>query len=276
VNVPDAASLNINGNQLTIEAWIKRVADSGYLERIVAKENNGNSYSLQYFLQISDQDKLHFGFAPSGSTYTLVTGTTNLAVGTWYHVAGVYDGSQLRVYVNGNLDGSKAQAGNIYGAAVVGTHPLSLGRLKLFGAYEYGFSGVMDEVKIYNRALDPGEFNPLPGGPGSPASSAAGVGLGKIIAVPNPIREDRVTFKEPGVGGKAVGVATRPMKLEIYDLAGRKVFNTDWLDTNAFEWFLQNNNGETLANGVYIYVVYTMDENGSVKVNSKDKFVILR
>jgi len=143
--------------------------------------------------------------------------------------------------------------------------------------YERYFNGTIDEVKIHDRALDPSEFNlPPPGGPGKPASSVARLGPSKIIAVPNPVREDRVIFKAAAFGGKTVGGITRPMKLEIYDLSGEKVFITDWLDTSTFEWFLQNSKGETLANGVYIYVVYLMGEDGSVRVDSKEKLVILR
>ena len=66
-------------------------------------------------------------------------GRTALEPGRWYHVAGVYDGSERRVYVDGQLDGRAPATGAISGGSA-----MTIGQ---------GFSGLIDEVRVWNRAL---------------------------------------------------------------------------------------------------------------------------
>jgi hypothetical protein len=63
---------------------------------------------------------------------------------TWYHIAGVYDGSTFKVYIDGEEVGSSASNLTI----TKGTDSLYIGSYT--GGYAYGFSGIIDEVKIYN------------------------------------------------------------------------------------------------------------------------------
>jgi hypothetical protein len=82
-------------------------------------------------------------------------------VNVWTHVALTYDGSQLRLYVNGVQVASKARAGAIQ---TPGSNPLWIGGNVPYGEY---FRGVIDEVRVYSRALSAGEIQtdmatPLP------------------------------------------------------------------------------------------------------------------
>jgi hypothetical protein len=65
----------------------------------------------------------------------------------WYHFGGTYDGSKVRIYLNGVLDAEYDVTGNI----VPKSGPLSIGHQDAGGA-EY-FNGIIDEVKVYNRTL---------------------------------------------------------------------------------------------------------------------------
>jgi hydrogenase maturation factor HypE len=69
-----------------------------------------------------------------------------LPINEWSHVATTYDGSYQRIYVNGALVATHAQQGRVNTAA---------GVLRLGGDSVWGerFTGLMDEVRIYNRAL---------------------------------------------------------------------------------------------------------------------------
>jgi hypothetical protein len=76
---------------------------------------------------------------------------TALPLGAWTHLATTYDGVNQRFYVNGALVATKAQTGSI----AAGNQPLRIGGNSVSGEY---FQGVIDEVRIYNRALSAAEI----------------------------------------------------------------------------------------------------------------------
>ena len=71
-------------------------------------------------------------------------------VGSWTHVALTYDGSQLLLYVNGVQVASRAASGAIQSS----TSPLWIGG----NQYGENFTGLIDDVRVYNRALTPAEI----------------------------------------------------------------------------------------------------------------------
>ena len=88
---------------------------------------------------------------PSGwgfvSVATGVYGTGALATNTWTHLATTFDGTTLRLFVNGVQTATQALSGNLR----VSTGALRIGGNAVWGEY---FRGMIDEVRIYNRALD--------------------------------------------------------------------------------------------------------------------------
>ncbi len=81
-------------------------------------------------------------------------GRTPLQTGQWYHVAFTYDGSQIRVYVNGEPDREPVPR---VGELETNDLPLLIGA----ASYGDGLDGILDEVRIYNRALDEDEVRAL-------------------------------------------------------------------------------------------------------------------
>jgi hypothetical protein len=92
---------------------------------------------------------------PDGAATTIFAGNTTLAINTWYHVASTYDDASdtVKIFVNGKLDGA-------------GTHT-SIGNQGGGTTFDIGgratafFNGIMDEVRVYNRDLSPGEISKL-------------------------------------------------------------------------------------------------------------------
>ena len=72
--------------------------------------------------------------------------------GEWHHIAGTYDGNQLRLYVDGGLVDSEDYLGSINST----TNPVNIGRNSQQTTRLY--EGAIDDVKIYNRALSAGEI----------------------------------------------------------------------------------------------------------------------
>ena len=111
-----------------------------------------------YFYQYSYFDVT--GVSPNGNLY----GTRNINDGQWHHVAGVYDGAHMYLYVDGALDVSQPATGLI----AQNSDPLCLGAnskayVPSCGCNELGyfFNGLIDEVSIYNRALSASEIQTI-------------------------------------------------------------------------------------------------------------------
>lgn len=85
---------------------------------------------------------------PQGSAPTAGTDSINIQVGQWYNVIFTYDGIDAKLYINGELKSSQTNQGEFTKNnqdLLIGKHGNPL--------YPYWFNGVIDEVRIYNRAL---------------------------------------------------------------------------------------------------------------------------
>ncbi|MCB9883478.1 MAG: VCBS repeat-containing protein [Planctomycetes bacterium] len=87
---------------------------------------------------------------------TTLIGSVLIPTHAWVHVSAVYDGATMRLYVDGNLAGSMSRSGAITllpnGATWIGDNPVSTAR---------AFDGVIDNVKIWDRALSEDELRAL-------------------------------------------------------------------------------------------------------------------
>ena len=146
VNVPNSSELQITG-PFTLEAWIKpdgaaRDPGLGIIERYDQPAFNG------YILRIVGGNRVQaWVLGSSGSSN--VTGSTAVPVGSWHHVAAVYDGTRLTVYVDGQPDGSAVSAV----APGAGSGDLRLGARG--DDANQRFAGGLDEVAVYRTALTP-------------------------------------------------------------------------------------------------------------------------
>ena len=107
---------------------------------------------IRYELSVTNIGKLRLDLYQSPTTYTPVIGSTTITTGVWHHVAGVFDGSQMRVYLDGVLDGSVSTTN----APASGTSSLKIGRTS-GGSY---FGGLIDEARVSNSAVYTGNFTP--------------------------------------------------------------------------------------------------------------------
>ena len=85
------------------------------------------------------------------TTDTAASGTFALTLNSWTHLALSYDGTTLRLYVNGLQAAAQALTGPI----ATSTGSLRIGGNAVWGEY---FKGLIDEVRVYNRALSAGEI----------------------------------------------------------------------------------------------------------------------
>jgi hypothetical protein len=159
VVIPSCDDLNIIGG-LSITAWINPTrVDRG---EILTKYDTSVSCGASYWI-VLDQGRLNFGVkAMNGECRRLLSKTATLPVGSWSHIAGTFDPADqaLKLYLNGEqIAGYFDPApGNVWSIAT-NTTSLRIGAsVGQSGALEAFFSGLIDEVKLYNRALSPSEI----------------------------------------------------------------------------------------------------------------------
>lgn len=148
--IPNSASLNITG-ALTLEAWVKTSSTTGY-QQIVSRYGYGASnggYELLLY-----NGKVRLDIFHNGTSYSWLAGNTVISANEWHHVAGVFDGTQYRVYLDGVLDGQSSSTFAPYS----GTGSVVIGRAG-GDAVQY-FSGLIDEVRISSGAVYTNAFTP--------------------------------------------------------------------------------------------------------------------
>ena len=138
VTINNSASLQL-GTAMTLEAWVSPSTVSSAWRDVIYKGNDN------YYLEGTSPTS---GAGRRGGTFSgsPIYGTTALTANTWTHLAATYDGTTMRLYVNGVQVASQAQTG----AIATSTNPLQIGGDSIYGQY---FAGTIDEVRVYNVAL---------------------------------------------------------------------------------------------------------------------------
>lgn len=147
VSVADSPSLDLT-NSLTISAWVRPTTIADW-RTVILKE--GSATGLAYALYSSTNNNRPGGYLEIGGVDRELKGTASVVTTAWRHLALTYDGTTMRIYVDGVLRGSRAQTG---------ATATSAGELKIGGNAVWGewFSGLIDEVRIYDRTLSAAEI----------------------------------------------------------------------------------------------------------------------
>jgi|GEM_PF-5526809 len=149
IEVPDSPELRVS--EYTFEAWVKpypNPSSTTEWNAIITKRDNGTSGMGLY---VNKQDGRFLLWHTSGSSSYNVFSSPK-AYGEWYHIVGTYNGSEMRIYVNGKLEGSlSAPPPSEF------INPVTIGS----GLTSWYFNGIIDEVRIYNRALSEEEVKLL-------------------------------------------------------------------------------------------------------------------
>ena len=138
VQVASAAALNPTA-QITVSAWINATDWNGN-RRVVQKGNNDNQYRL-----LAEGGRFLFHVAGRGTASAALP-----SAGAWHHVAGTYDGTAVRLYV----DGAQVASVPASGAVPTTSNPLFIGTKNAAAPAGDHFVGRIDDVRVYNVALN--------------------------------------------------------------------------------------------------------------------------
>ena len=144
IDAGNDSSLQITGS-ITLSAWIKTTqTTNGW---IIAKDDATNRNYAILVANVSGIMRARFYIVKSGTVTPVTSTTINVGDGNWHHVVGVNDGTDLKIYVDGNLESTNNGGG---GTIDNDTVNLEIGRR---GDNQYFFDGQIDEVAIWDRAL---------------------------------------------------------------------------------------------------------------------------
>ena len=145
VTINDATALNPT-TAISASAWVNASSWSGN-NRILQKGNTDNQYRL-----LAEAGKFVWEIAGVGRLETALP-----PVNQWVHVAGTYDGDRMVIY----FDGVEIAALAVTGAVPVTTSPLHLGTKTAASGAQNHLNGMLDQVRLYGRALTASEVSLL-------------------------------------------------------------------------------------------------------------------
>ena len=188
VTIEDEAELNPT-DEITLSAWVYPLDWNGN-RRVLQKGNGDNQYRL-----LAENGDLVWDISNVGRLETALP-----AANEWFHLAATYDGSRMRIFVNGLIVAAQDETG----AIPVTGDPIYLGTKTPGSVAGDHFNGSLDDLRLYNRALDSGEIADLAGlgledgmigwwklddATGTSAADSSGTGIDGTLTAPLPVWE---------------------------------------------------------------------------------------
>jgi hypothetical protein len=208
VQIPDSPSLK--PANITITAWINpanMATDTLYSKSwpvCTLTYNRYGTWTPSFILTVS------------GTTYELFAGST-ISPSQWWFLAATFDGSTMKIYIDGALSASMSASGSISWD----TTPASIAHNNYGG---YG-AGIIDEVRVYNRALSTAEIQTY-------YQQSPDFSLNVLAAVPKGTTDFIATLSWQGTGSITVTIQS-PSETYTEDMATVAVYQKTTYSTSS-------------------------------------------
>lgn len=153
----DAGNFAVEGSTISLAAWIY-VETPGHDARIIFRSSGNAGGDHSWGLTTDETGNLEFRIRASGVLERVIVDDV-IEAQRWHHVVGAYDGTTVRLYLNGELIATQIHAG---GGAIEtdASHTVTMGD-SIVGSRP--FNGTLDDVRIYNHQLSQEEVTQLYG-----------------------------------------------------------------------------------------------------------------
>jgi hypothetical protein len=149
-------------SNITVSFWAKGNATPAQYDSFMGK-TNGAGWTQGWGFYFNSATELDFFIQTWNANRAYATVTPS----NWNHIVGTWDGSTVKLYVNGVLGTTASYSGSITGSG----NPFEIGRL---GSNSYNLNSNIANVQIYNRALNTTEIGQIKASPYSVTSGLIG------------------------------------------------------------------------------------------------------
>jgi len=142
---------------MTVSAWVNIASHKNYNMPVSKFDNNGSKFAFRIYINSSGYYSFGAQNSSSDSSFYSAVGSSAINTGEWHQLVGTIDNGTMYLYV----DGTQYAVGIDEGWDVTGAGaPVIIGD-RADHAVDFNFNGLIDEVRIYNRALSVGEIQRL-------------------------------------------------------------------------------------------------------------------
>jgi hypothetical protein len=180
IDLGNPTELNFTSNDWTVAGWLRTTRTGLGDENEGTLFGNGGDWQggIRYTIVLSEGNRegvptlvIDDNASPPGSAFNkqVVVARTPVNDGVWHHVAGVRTGAELRIYVDGELEGSTRFSPS-YDLSGIDQHPAYIGAItdNRDGTVFKNFDGRLDDVAVWDDALPPDIIEKLAAGSLSP------------------------------------------------------------------------------------------------------------
>jgi hypothetical protein len=161
VNVPTSPSIDSITDQVTISGWGNLDAGSTINDyATIASREDGTTINQHYHISVNSRGELPAMWIQTADGNWLLQGPKAVTRQTWFHIAGTYDGTTGRLYVDGQQVATQAMTGRFVAETVpfiLGANGNGVGDANVTER----FPGKIDEIMLYRRALSAAEIAQL-------------------------------------------------------------------------------------------------------------------
>jgi hypothetical protein len=154
-------TLGIDGGSCTFSCWVNKNTNLTSGKYTNGAYQNNTTSKVEYRLGIDNgggTELVNFTRGKTGTADNNAQETLTMTVGTWYHLVGTYDGTNVKLYRDGVLKATTASSGN--GSTAPYTAGFSIGNNNDSSSFIQN-SLIVDEVGVWTRALTASEITSL-------------------------------------------------------------------------------------------------------------------